>query len=757
MTRIRIGIPVRDRGDLLASTLDSLEGRCRDADVVLLMDGADSAVRAAVPANRACLVLGWERPRGLPACFNRLVESDDADVYVLLENGARVGPGWLDRLLGALAADPRHGLAGPSTNDCWNEQGAFARAGGAAHEIEHTALLAAQRYGDSIAYLEPLHSLAEFCYAVRREVIQTVGAADEGYGVGPCWEMDYNIRAARAGFRGVWVRGAYVWRAERTPQRRAEEAAWFETSRRRYQDRFCGLRLRGEKHDYEPHCKGDACRHFAPIERMSPAPEPARAREGGAETRAPLVSCLMPTRNRRRYVPGAIAAFLRQDYEPRELLIVDDGDEPVADLVPRDPRIRYLRETQRRSLGAKRNLACSRARGEILLHWDDDDWHAPWRVSYQVAELTAQQADLCGLSRLWFYEPESDRAWHYRYGGGRTRWVAGGTLCYRRALWDRHRFADVNVGEDTRFVREAASARIVALERDDFYLARVHDGNTSPKHTGGANWHARPSKLVRDMLGDDFEAFRSGHAPAGALHPLVTCIMPTFNRRPFLPLSLRVFAEQDYPSKELIVIDDGTQPVGDLVGGAAGVRYLRLAGRHSIGHKRNLACAQAAGDIILQWDDDDWYAPERITRQVEPILAGRAELTGIEGNLVMSMPSATFWALSPALHQRMFVGDVHGGTLAFAKKIWSADAQYPDSSLAEDAAFLRLAQRKGGRLVRIPNDGLFAYHRHECNAWHLQVGQHVDPRGWARTSAPERMPPELIAAYSEGARQLGRR
>ena len=42
-----------------------------------------------------------------------------------------------------------------------------------------------------------------FCYAVRRRVIDAVSAADERYSLGPCWEMDYNIRAARAGWRGV--------------------------------------------------------------------------------------------------------------------------------------------------------------------------------------------------------------------------------------------------------------------------------------------------------------------------------------------------------------------------------------------------------------------------------------------------------------------------------------------------------------------------------------------------------------------------
>jgi glycosyltransferase involved in cell wall biosynthesis len=99
---------------------------------------------------------------------------------------------------------------------------------------------------------------------------------------------------------------------------------------------------------------------------------------------APLASCIMPTANRRRFVPGAIAQFLAQDYNGAELVILDDGDDPVADLIPSHPAIRYVRTPRHRSLGAKRNAACEAARGDVILHWDDDDWYAPHRIRIQV-------------------------------------------------------------------------------------------------------------------------------------------------------------------------------------------------------------------------------------------------------------------------------------------------------------------------------------------------------------------------------------
>src|ERR1700721_2024547 len=78
-------------------------------------------------------------------------------------------------------------------------------------------------------------------------------------------------------------------------------------------------------------------------------------------SRAPLASCIMPTANRRALVPQAIRHFLRQDYVNRELIILDDGVDCVADLIPQDERIHYVRLDQKLSMGVKHNMACEMA------------------------------------------------------------------------------------------------------------------------------------------------------------------------------------------------------------------------------------------------------------------------------------------------------------------------------------------------------------------------------------------------------------
>ena len=95
----------------------------------------------------------------------------------------------------------------------------------------------------------------------------------------------------------------------------------------------------------------------------------------------------MPTYNRRAFVPHAIRYFLRQEYGNKELIIIDDGTDSIQDLIPETSNIRYFRLDQKITLGAKLNLACDYAKGNMIANWDDDDWYSPMRLRSQVETL----------------------------------------------------------------------------------------------------------------------------------------------------------------------------------------------------------------------------------------------------------------------------------------------------------------------------------------------------------------------------------
>jgi glycosyltransferase involved in cell wall biosynthesis len=198
---------------------------------------------------------------------------------------------------------------------------------------------------------------------------------------------------------------------------------------------------------------------------------------------------------------------------------------------------------------------------------------------------------------------------------------------------------------------------------------------------------------------------------------------------------------------ELIIIDDGDTYNGDLWNSDSRVRYFRLRSRSSIGEKRNLACRMADGEIIVHWDDDDWYGPARVRWQVEPILRGEADVTGLINAYTLDAQTGTCWTISPELHERMFVRDLHGGTLAFRKSLLSGQLSYPAVDLAEDAALLEAMARTGARVRKLDNPGLFVYMRHPGNAWRFEPGKFFDAKGWSTVGAPEGFKTEWLETY----------
>lgn len=223
-----------------------------------------------------------------------------------------------------------------------------------------------------------------------------------------------------------------------------------------------------------------------------------------------LVTCIMPTANRRHLVPAAIRLFQAQDYPEKELVIVDDGADCIDDLIPDEQCIRHSYLGRPLRLGSKRNLACDLAHGDIIVHWDDDDWHAPWRLSYQVRRMEESDLDLCGLDRALFVDAEAELAWEYVHPPSSMPWLCGATLCYRKKFWEAHPFGDVNAGEDSRFVFSARGARIGILESTNFFVARIHRHNSCPKRPRDGRWRPVPINELRSLLGCDWIVYFGG-------------------------------------------------------------------------------------------------------------------------------------------------------------------------------------------------------------------------------------------------------
>jgi len=466
-----------------------------------------------------------------------------------------------------------------------------------------------------------------------------------------------------------------------------------------------------------------------------------------------LVSCVMPTFDRRRFVPDAIENFRLQTYADRELIIVDDGTEPVRDLVPDDARIRYVRLDQRLTTGAKRNVACQQATGELIVHWDDDDWSAPERIEAQVRAIVESGADVCGQKELLFYEPAANRGWRYRYPERSRPWVAGGTMCYPREIWAHHPFPDVRQGEDTQFIWTGRGLRVTALAREDLYVATIHRGNTSAKHTSGRRWTSVPVTSIQSVLGEAADRYmtrgsgRTGPrtrrqegpamsdtvvitspahsvtsivppaetSPAARGAALVTVSIP--HRGPGMLLRAAVDSILGQTCHDLIcvVVFDGD---GSGLAELADLDDPRLV-RHVLPESRGRYFADqvvldaTTSPYFLVQDSDDWSEPTRLERLLAELERTRADvcLSDVvhhDARRGATRTSRHGWprVLDPVGPELVHRAGHHG--LYRTEMLRAVGGWYAGTRIGYDTSILNFVLMARGRLVTVPEP---LYHR----------------------------------------------
>jgi glycosyltransferase involved in cell wall biosynthesis len=106
----------------------------------------------------------------------------------------------------------------------------------------------------------------------------------------------------------------------------------------------------------------------------------------------PLVSVLVPTYNRRRILPQALASVVRQTYRNLEIFVINDGGEDVSDIVRSfdDPRLVFINRRENRGKPSSLNEALGRVQGKYVAYLDDDDVYYSDHVERLVTALEEQ-------------------------------------------------------------------------------------------------------------------------------------------------------------------------------------------------------------------------------------------------------------------------------------------------------------------------------------------------------------------------------
>ena len=114
------------------------------------------------------------------------------------------------------------------------------------------------------------------------------------------------------------------------------------------------------------------------------------------ERDAPLVSIVVPTYDRARFLSEALASVVAQTVEDWECVVVDDGSrEPVSLPESVDPRIRLVRRPRNGGPAAARNTGLLEARGAFVTFLDDDDLYAPERLALGLEGVARAPVAVC--------------------------------------------------------------------------------------------------------------------------------------------------------------------------------------------------------------------------------------------------------------------------------------------------------------------------------------------------------------------------
>ena len=487
--------------------------------------------------------------------------------------------------------------------------------------------------------------------------------------------------------------------------------------------------------------------------------------------KAPVVSCIMFADRSFAFFQQSLCYFLRQDLAEKELLIVADFEAGIEERTSQTDAIRFLHSQRPASRQEQWRGALESCRGRYIALWDCGDWIGTDRLSSQVRHLTEAGAAVCVARELAYYCPLAALAWI-------SEEATPSYLCRKTFLCDRlfpgFEQQAAAFALERRGVRNEPP-RPVTRMRAPWYVAISSEAVASsgtPVHPHrkpipvgeiaktiwpdrefytGLRLRSRPKprRFVRATTAKT-RAACSGPLPKplpiAAAQPRVSCLMATYDRRSFVPQAIQCFLDQDYRHRELIIVDDGPEPIEDLVPRDPRIHYLWSRSRRSIGAKRNLACELATGDYLMCWDDDDWFGPDRITCQVTPMLTERFDATVLLTGYMLDLADNCFWHQDPEGPGGLFCQGANWGTLAWSRKWWAKGLRYPDHSLAEDVALQESLVRHGAHIGRLPNEGAYVYVRHGKNTWQFPFGK-IRAEGWRMIGPPPFLPESALRFY----------
>lgn len=200
--------------------------------------------------------------------------------------------------------------------------------------------------------------------------------------------------------------------------------------------------------------------------------------------------------------------------------------------------------------------------------------------------------------------------------------------------------------------------------------------------------------------------------------PMVSVVVPTAGRSPWLRQAIESALVQSYPNVEVVVVDDSPDGMAEsawsIAWGLASGERLRLIHSGGAGGAaaRNAGVQAARGEWIAFLDDDDAWLPEKLTKQMEAALQVESAFPVMSCRVRMKTPRSEF-----VFPRRIYSGDEAVEEYLFCRKGWARGSGFVQTSTL-------LARRE--LLLEMPfTPGLPV---HQDWDWLLRVSRHAAVR-----------------------------
>ena len=200
---------------------------------------------------------------------------------------------------------------------------------------------------------------------------------------------------------------------------------------------------------------------------------------------APLISVIVPAYNAEKYLADALKSIIAQNYEPMEIIVVDDGstDGTAEAATGFLPAIRYIYQ-ENAGPAAARNRGLQAAQGEIFAFLDADDWWSSDKLRLQLPYLGGDSEFAIVIGSLQYVKLSETDAGGREYEPHLAPWLGSsfGAALIKRWVFDRVGLIDPEMeqAEDIDWFLRAEEQGVPRKVLQDVVLFyRLHDNNVT--------------------------------------------------------------------------------------------------------------------------------------------------------------------------------------------------------------------------------------------------------------------------------------